>query len=204
MWPYRPLRAEPGDTPPRRRRSRPLRNPGAPGEPLSSEGRAYLLGRGLTPGEIEQVGAFTPWKKPEYVAFPLPDGYHARRIVEGTPRWITSPGAKGPWGIDAVVPACVVYVTEGIFDAIMLRRMGRIAVAAMGPRPTQADLRQVLLRQPRMVVLVPDADVPPGATAEAVASVLKLDRRVCVTVLRPPEGVKDFGELLLDASGQGG
>ena len=185
------------------------RSTGPPNGVLSDAGRAYLEGRGLTAGEIEKYGCFTPPGLPDYVGFPLEsplkgpsiraDGiWTGRSIIEGVPRWRTVKGAgTALWGLSLILPGQPVYVTEGIFDAAHFNRMEDASgVALLRTGPLIEQVKAILDRAPSCVILGPDADVKDEIVDWIRTMFLSSDRRLDVSVVRPPSGAGDFGDLL--------
>ena len=110
------------------------------------------------------------------------------------PKWLFPP--KGltvaspsttVWGLDRVGENEEVWITEGIFDAISVK-----GVAVFGKNPKPLQIRQILAKNPKRIVIAFDTD--------AIENAERLQRQlrglVPTVIELPPKGHNDFGELL--------
>jgi hypothetical protein len=180
--------------------------------------RAYLRARGLTQAEADADAVCLAGYR-EYVVFPVrEDGevvtWHARYCwgddhllaVNGAARaermrWISPPtgGALASgfastkdvvWTPEGFSGGPTLYVCEGIFDAYFFAPHG---LATMGVGMTTAQGVKVLDFSPKSVMVVLDAD---RETVDLRPFRRLAPRAVEFGILRPPEGVKDFGDLV--------
>lgn len=163
----------------------------------------YLRSRGLTDDEILAFARGDPML-PDYAVFPygplgveFPLGWTARRICEGEPRYRSGAKRDGwqpealPWGLWRVKKGSPVYVCEGIFDAIHFGT----GVAVLSGKVYEAQAKCILVMRPSKVVIACDDDAK--LHIEGAADLFReLDRYTEVEEIYPPEGYKDFGELL--------
>jgi len=158
---------------------------------------SYLLKR-LTAAHIEEYGVSVSPQLPHRVVFPHDRGFDyfwaARATVSMRPKWLFPPKrltAASPssavWGIDRIRDGEEIWIAEGIFDAISVK-----GVAIFGKTPHPIQIRQILSKAPRRIVIAFDRD--------AVDSSEKLQRQlrglVPTSIILPPNKHKDFGELL--------
>jgi len=164
--------------------------------------------RSRTEREIEEHRIVVSGQMPDYLIFPITHNglavsWHARDIREETwrlsdrdrevgpgpvrKRWL-SPSATDLgwsrrsclWGYDRIEPNDVVFLCEGIFDALYFDT----GVAYMGPVPTETQVMQVLDKRPRAIVICSDKDMDPEIIRRAVRS---KDRYVPVVVPGEPD-----------------
>lgn len=91
----------------------------------------------------------------------------------------------------------VVYVVEGIYDALTLRSLGLSSLAVMGNK--LEPVKQEMLKRYRKVIVIPDNDETGRATNpyggfKDNGKVWRLPRNCCVIQL--PQGIKDIDELV--------
>jgi hypothetical protein len=175
----------------------------------------YMTKRGLTLDEIQEHCWMQVGQAEWYVTFLCeedgdPVSWHARCWREdlmqvegrGPRKWMSpDPFTSGwastketVWGLPRIFPDEPVWVTEGILDAFYFPR----GVSQMGPDSTETQKIKVLDRRPSRVIICRDNDAagqrrPDGAILREWR---KLNRHIEYEILNPPEGVKDFGELV--------
>lgn len=164
----------------------------------SQEVYEYLEGRGLTPGEILQYCVYNP-DFPVLAIFPImEDGvlvaWQGRRIDEGEPKYHSGRSEDGwltahetAWGLDRLLPGHPAWVCQGIPDALYFET----GVAVMGDQVKEKQAVKIIDRKPSPIVIVHDGTEKLRG-AEVFATLTGTD----VYEQVPPEGFKDFGELL--------
>ena len=164
------------------------------------ESRAYLLGRGLSLGEIKFydlhycAGGF--WSR--RVIIPMYDeqgtllAFQGRHLDDEEPRYKT----QGPRPIympdfEAVMAGSHLVICEGPFDAFAILRAGWPAVATLGilPSPAQVDALITLAKSYQRVLIWFDTE----ATGEAFGLQMKLQPHIPTIVVIEPT-IKDPGE----------
>lgn len=125
---------------------------------------AYLLNRGMTPQEMSewQIGVCLdgPYKNWVYIPILMHGvlrGYFLRSTVDKRKLYGAYPRRDILFGYDQSRDITKpLYLCEGIFDMIFLRRMGVQAVAVLGNQLTPEQ--KMLLKPYKHIVAVPDID----------------------------------------------
>lgn len=164
----------------------------------------YLENRGFSDKEIQEwgIGVITPNQKEEkfrgYVGWLLIPILKNGRLRN---YFLRSPFANrkrfGEYSVKDILFGLEkatkydepIYVVEGIFDMIALRRLGVQVVATLTNRIYEAQSNE--LRKFKKVIIVPDKDQP-GLKLVFNALSLLHDTEVCVCLV--PGGKKDAGE----------
>jgi hypothetical protein len=167
-------------------------------DPMARVALSYLKTRGMNRREILDSQAFVSRGLPYYIIFPDVLGgassfWIARNTRRGRIRWLFPRNgetqlrkSESVWGFHQVNKGEVLWLAEGIFDAIAVR-----GLALFGKKASQAQLRKVFSLAPKGIVIAFDQD----ARAEAEALQVEL-RGIVPTQIRLPKSQKDYGELL--------
>lgn len=146
-------------------------------------GSSYLLSRGIRPEDClrYEIGVTDLWRKyRNYVLFPVRDGgeirgwvgrYADKEVPEGVLRYSNSPDTefgKLLYGYDEIREGTeTVIIVEGIFDKIAVDRLlcltpddksGIRCVCTFGKKISEAQIRKLLRKEIRNVVLMYDFD----------------------------------------------
>ena len=156
------------------------------------------MNRGMTEEEIKGADVNLCYELPNRAIFPHSTGvnyfWSGRAVVMKSPPWLFPRRGdklltKGQclWGLEAVEDKeeKVVWVTEGIFDAIVTN-----GICVYGKLPTAIQLRAIMALKPEKVVIAFDRN----AYQEALA-VQKRLRPFIPTYVRRPEA-SDYGTYM--------
>ncbi|WP_455501002.1 DnaB-like helicase C-terminal domain-containing protein [Gemmiger sp.] len=165
----------------------------------------YFSGRGLSDETVLRFGLVV---EEGYAVLPVfVNGVCrsvCRRAIDPAvePRYKNSRGAMQLWNGAAIVRAVgsVLFVTEGIFDALSLEELGFPAVALCGAANTARLMKDLggcaPVANPEKVVLAGDADEAGQGMNERLREQLTA-RGIACEVLPMPEGCKDVNEALV-------
>ena len=132
-----------------------------------------------------------------WITFPTPDGsYMVGRILgSGEPKYLGMPGLPKPvWGIEAI-EGPIVFLCEGIPDALTLIKWGYPAAALLG---SHASRRQVeALRRFHLLIVVFDNDEAGRLGVEEL-----IEAKLPVRAVTLPSNVKDVNELARHPDGR--
>ena len=171
------------------------------------EGRPdpYFTGRGLSDETVRRFGLVV---EDGYAVLPVFVNGVCRSVCRravapvANPRYKNSRGEMQLWNGAAIAQAAesVLFVTEGIFDALSLEELGFPAVALCGAANT-GRLMQALgvyapVAKPKKVVLAGDADAAGQGMNEKLRELLAA-RGIACEVLTLPDGCKDVNEALV-------
>ena len=125
------------------------------------------------------------------------------RVKEWRPRGLATP-LWNEWMLAASLD--VLYVCEGMIDAMALSKRVEEPVMALGGISNAKRLAQVLnatpeARRPRAVVLALDEDEPGRKTRDGLAGDLERLGVDCALMLPYPRGAKDADDWLMDGEG---
>jgi len=167
------------------------------------ESHPYLEKRGFNSSEILEWGMGEVEEKPYvgWIIIPIYQGnklrnyfmrspYNSRKLYGKYPRKDILVGIATASDIDKPI-----YVVEGIFDMIFLRRAGVQVVASLSNRihsELLTPLQLAKLKEYKHVVIVPDADNPGLQLVKDAIPLLNAGVKVGVCTL--PEGKKDTAE----------
>jgi hypothetical protein len=162
--------------------------------------KRYLLERGLTDEDVSKWKICGSLNYPHRVFFPDPTSgptyfWTARGIYPNVrPKWLfpaktaTRVSAhKYVWALSSFSKGAVVWICEGIFDAIATS-----GVAIFGKVPSNIQLQKILSLEPKKIVVALDND----AHLAARQLQAKLRPLVPTQITSPPKGYKDYGEVM--------
>ena len=163
----------------------------------------YFTGRGLSDETVQRFGLVV---ENGYAVLPIfVDSVCrsvCRRAIDSAvePRYKNSRGTMQLWNSEAIECAAgkVLFVTEGIFDALSLEELGFHAVALCGAANT-GRLMQALdanAIKPEKIILAGDADAAGQGMNEKLREQLTA-RGIACEALALPEGCKDVNEALI-------
>lgn len=163
----------------------------------------YFTGRGLSAETVRRFGLVAV---DGFAVLPVFTKGVCRSVCRramapgAEPRYKNSRGAMPLWNSAAIERAAgaVLFVTEGIFDALSLEELGFPAVALCGAANTGRLLRalDVWERPPEKIVLAGDADAAGQSMNERLREQLT-SRGIACAVLSLPTGCKDANEALV-------
>jgi len=172
------------------------------------ENNDYLENRGITKEEIKQweMGVvsgnqthkeFLPYRNWIYIPIiqnGVFENYFLRSPFNNRKIYGKFPRKNLLFGLDSCTDySKTIYVVEGIFDMIFLRKIRVQVVAALSNRLHKEQLE--LLKKYKRVVLVPDADSP---GFELVKTALPLIYSTSLGVCSIPNGKKDTADCTID------
>lgn len=163
----------------------------------------YFTGRGLSDETVQRFGLVV---ENGYAVLPVfVDGVCrsvCRRAIDPSvePRYKNSRGTMQLWNGEAIERATgkVLFVTEGIFDALSLEELGFHAVALCGAANTGRLMQSLDANaiKPEKIILAGDADAAGQGMNEKLREQLTA-RGIACEALALPEGCKDVNEALI-------
>lgn len=171
----------------------------------AGEGRPdpYFTGRGLSDETVRRFGLLV---ENGYALLPVfAEGVCrsvCRRAIDPAvePRYQNSRGAMQIWNSAAMERAAgkVLFVTEGIFDALSLEELGFPAVALCGAANTGRLMQALDVRKakPEKMILAGDSDAAGQGMNGKLREQLTA-RGIACAVLALPDGCKDVNEALV-------
>ena len=163
----------------------------------------YFTGRGLSDETVQRFGLVV---ENGYAVLPVfVDSVCrsvCRRAIDSAvePRYKNSRGTMQLWNSEAIECAAgkVLFVTEGIFDALSLEELGFHAVALCGAANTGRLMQSLDTNaiKPEKIILAGDADAAGQGMNEKLREQLTA-RGIACEALALPEGCKDVNEALI-------
>lgn len=165
------------------------------------ENHPYLSQRGITPAEIKewQMGVVTDKKYNGWIYIPIYQNDILRNYFLRSPfgdgkKYDAVPRNDLVFGIDkALDKTKKVYLVEGIFDMIFVRKTRQQCVAILSNRILRLQFN--LLKDYKEIVIVPDND---EQGFWLIKSALPFIHKCSVKVCKLPEHRKDAGETTIE------
>lgn len=148
-------------------------------------------------GVLRYIGANHPIVFPFYydnevIAIQL------RRLDNGDPRYLNVGDLKAPYNINVVLKSDVVFICEGIPDALSLMTLGKPAIGIIGAQNFKPEWRDYFIG--KKVYILFDNDDAGKKGAKLIKEVL--GEQVETTIINLPEKIKDVNDFLKTKTGE--
>jgi DNA primase catalytic core len=121
-----------------------------------------------------------------------------RRLDNGDPRYLNVGDLKAPYNINAVLKSDVIFICEGIPDALSLLTLGKPAIGIIGAQNFKPEWRDYFIG--KKVYVLFDNDEAGKKGAKYLKEVL--GEQVETTIINLPEKIKDVNDFLKTKTGE--